>query len=65
MAVQHAAMRAPALALLLVSLVAAAAGGGGGSSAAFQPFAAHCNTIHVATADFDGVGAKDYVINPN
>jgi hypothetical protein len=29
---------------------------------AFQPYAAHQNTIHVATADFDGVGAKDYVV---
>jgi hypothetical protein len=27
---------------------------------AFQPFAAFGNTIHVATADFDGVGVKDY-----
>jgi hypothetical protein len=28
---------------------------------AFQPYAAHSNTIHIATADLDGVGARDHV----
>jgi hypothetical protein len=32
------------------------------SQAAFQPFNAQGNTIHVETADFDGVGAKEYVV---
>ena len=29
---------------------------------AFQPYAAHQNTIHITTAEFYGVGAKDYVV---
>ena len=33
-----------------------------GSLPAFQPHSAFGNTIHVATADFDGVGAKDFVV---
>ena len=32
------------------------------SQAAFKPFAAQGNTIHVTTADFDGVGARDFVV---
>ena len=39
-----------------------AAAAGSGSHTAFQPYSAFGNTIHVATADFDGVGASDYVV---
>lgn len=31
-------------------------------SPAFQPFSAQGNTIHVATADLDGVGVRDFVV---
>ncbi len=32
------------------------------SQGAFTPFAAKSNLIHVGTADFDGVGARDFVV---